>query len=140
MLKDGEYFYVKSYICESVEDDYVEGESLTASSTWTGKDFPSRGMKFNSVKDALEQILREQFFDEKNEWFDVFGESGEESEKGRFDCDVLVNDNNSEAYDGEIEEWKKGKLKLYNCHITAYIGVRSERELSDEDYKEIKLD
>lgn len=139
MLKENEYFYVQSYSCETVEDDCEKGEIGENCAYWDGKDFPSRDMKFKSIKDALEQILREQCYDESNKWRDLFTESGNEGDRGRFDCDVCVNENNSEAYDGEIAAWKKGKLKLYNCHIVAYIGVRSERELSAEDYGELKL-
>ena len=141
MLKDNEYYYVKSYSCESTEDDFGKGEVGGVCAYWDGKDCPSHDMKFKTVKDALNQILREQFYDEiEREWTDFFNETGEEVERGRFDCDVTVNENNSEAYDGEIAAWKKGELKLYNCHIIAYIGVRGDRELSDEDYGEIKLD
>lgn len=140
MLKENEYFYVKSYSCESTEDDYERGEIGGTCAFWDGKGFSSRDMKFKSVKEALEQILREQCYDESNKWLDVFKETEEETERGRFDCDIIVDENNSEAYEGEIEAWKNGKLKLYNCHITAYIGVSSERELSDEDYGEIKLE
>lgn len=139
MLKENEYFYVKSYYCETVEDDYEKGEVGENCSYWDGKDFPSRDMKFKSIKDALEQILREQCYDESNKWLDFFADSGDESDRGYFDCDVTVNENNSEAYDGEIAAWKKGELKLYNCHIVAHIGIRSERELSDEELQEYAL-
>lgn len=140
MLKDNEYFYIKSYTCETIEDDYEKGEVGEFCSCWDGKNFPSRDMKFKTVDEALKQVLREQYYNEIREWLNFFDESEYEHDRGRFDCDVIVDENNSEAYDGEIAAWKKGELKLYNCHIIVRIGIRSERELSDEDYKEIKLD
>lgn len=140
MLKDNEYFYVKSYTCETVEDDYEKGEVGGNCAYWSGNDFKSHDMKFKTVKDALEQILHEQCFDEKLSWLDFFNESGYEADIGRFDCDATVDAENIEASSSQIEAWKKGELKLYNCHIVAYIGIRSERGLSAEDYGELKLD
>lgn len=141
MLKHNEYFYVKSYMCESIEDDYEKGEIGGVCSCWTGKEFPSRDMKFKSVEEALKQVLVEQYFDgDASSWYDFFKDSGDEDDRGRFDCDVTVDDGNSAATDSQIEAWKKGKLKLYNCHIVVQIGIRSEREISDEEYEEIELD
>lgn len=139
MLKENEFFYVKFYSCESTEDDYENGETEGACSCWCGKDCPSHDMKFKSVKDALNQVLREQFYKETREWTDYFAQSGDESDRGRFDCDVTVDEDNSEASESDIAAWKEGKRTLYNCHITVQIVVRSEREISDEDYGEIKL-
>lgn len=141
MLKTNEYFYVQSYSCETVEDDFEKGEVGGNCAYWNGDNFPSRDMKFKSVKEALSQILKEQCFDEKKtEWGDFFTMSeNNERERGRFDCDVTVNVDNYEANEQEIEQWKKGKLKLYNCHIVARIGVRYERDISDEEYRELKL-
>lgn len=140
MLKENEYFYVKSYFCESTEDDFERGEVGGVCAYWDGKDQPSHDMKFKSVEDALEQILVEQCFDgDASSWYDFFKDSGDEHDRGRFDCDVTVDADNSAATDSQIEAWKKGELKLYNCHIVVQIGIRSERELSDEDYKTIDI-
>lgn len=140
MLKDNEYFYVKSYHCESTEDDFEKGEIGGVWSFWDGKGLESGKMKFKTVEEALEQVLDEQCFDgAASSWTDFFKESGDKHDRGRFDCDVTVDVNNSAATDSQIEAWKNGKLKLYNCHIVVYIGIRSERELSDEDYKTIDI-
>ena len=141
MLKDNEYFYIQSYYCETVEDDFEKGEVGENCTYWNGEKFPSSDMKFKSVKEALTQILKEQCFDEeKTEWSDFFTMSGnDECERGRFDCDVTVDVENLEATEKQIEQWKKGELKLYNCHIVACIGVQYERDISDEEYRELKL-
>lgn len=142
MLKTNEYFYVQSYYCETVEDDFEKGEVGENCAYWNGDSFPSRDMKFKTVKEALSQILKEQYFDEKKvEWSDFFSMSEkDECERGRFDCDVTVDAENIEASSSQIEAWKRGEIKLYNCHIVARIGVRSERDISDEEYRELKLD
>lgn len=146
MLKTNEYFYIQSYYCETVEDDFEKGEVGGNCAYWNGDDLPSRDMKFKSVKEALSQILKEQYFDEQfvkqnAEWSDFFSMSdNDERERGRFDCDVTVDVDNSAATDSQIEAWRNGKLKLYNCHIVARIGVRYERDISDEEYRELKLD
>lgn len=135
MLKDNEYFHVSCYLCESVEDDYENGESFETCASWTGKDFPSAKMKFKSIKDALAQILSENCYDygDPVEWMDFFKETGDEDERGRFDCDVLVDVDNTKASERQIVSWKKGETKLYNCHISARICVRSERAISDDE-------
>jgi hypothetical protein len=134
-MRDGEFIKVSSYDCESFEDDYEKGESLRSDAYWTGNDRPSAGMKFKSVKEALEQILKEQYFEGDDVvWANIFKEYGED--RGRFVCDVLVNDDNVKATEDEIEEWKKGNCRLWNCRINAYICVASERELNDAEIAE----
>lgn len=68
-------------------------------------------------------------------WID-FGKAYEE-EYGRFDGDVLVNEENSEASPDEIEEWKKGEKRLLNCHILVRLEIRSVRPFGPDDEVEM---
>jgi hypothetical protein len=133
MLKDNESFYIKSFYCETVEDDYEKGEIGDICSYWSGDDFSACSKEYKTIKDALKQIMSDLCYDEDTEWSDVFAETGDENERGRFDCDALVDADNSKPYQSQIDAWKEGREKLYNCHIVARIGVRSERELADDE-------
>ena len=52
---------------------------------------------------------------------------------GRFDGDVLVDENNAQASKSEIEAWKSKERKLWNCHLRVYLEVRAVREFTLED-------
>ena len=80
------------------------------------------------------QSFREKSIQPKN-WIDFGKDYGEEY--GRFDGDVLVNDENSEASSDEIEKWKKDEKRLWNCHILVRLEIRSVRPFGPDD--EVKL-
>lgn len=53
---------------------------------------------------------------------------------GRIDTDSTVDVYNNEATEGELEEWKRGELKLYNAHLMCAISVVSdEHELTENE-------
>jgi len=80
----------------------------------------------------LKAICEANCFDYKpDSWCNWLAESGEEA--GRFDFVTLVCEDNTEACQSEIEEWKHGKRKLYECLIVARLSVRSVRELTSEE-------
>ena len=139
MLKDGEYIYVKSYFCESRENDYEKGLVGGVCSYWNGNDNKSRDMKFKSIEEALKQVLEENGFDWTGMgfWLNRFGEIGDESERGCFSYTTLVDEDNSEATDSQKEEWKKGKRKLWGCDVVVTLGIRSERDFTDEEHTEL---
>jgi len=133
-MKSNERIYVKSYDCESTEDDYENGESLRPSSSWTSEDtrFKNAEDGYATVEDALKAVCENEFFDFVKENWIAFGKDyGDEF--GRFDGDVMVDVENSQASKSEIEEWKRGEKKLWNCHVHVYLEIRTVREFTLED-------
>ena len=45
----------------------------------------------------------------------------------------MVDADNCEATRSEIEEWKAGRTRLWNCQISVYLGVCAERDLTLEE-------
>lgn len=132
--KTEEKFYIKTFICETVEDDFEKGEQQKIDSCWTFKDFHLDDEKnsFDTIEDAIKKICSLNCFDyNRKSWIDFFSEYGEDI--GRFDGDILVDEMNNEATKEEIGWWKNGKKKLWNCHITACLGVKTVRELTEAD-------
>ena len=133
-MKSNERIYVKSYDCTSTEDDREHGESLDPSSSWTSRDtrFENAPDGYASVEDALKAVCKNEFFDfVKENWISFGKDYGDKY--GRFDGDVMVNDANSQASKSEIEAWKKGEERLWNCHICVYLEIRTMREFAPED-------
>ena len=54
-------------------------------------------------------------------------------EAGRFDISVMVDADNYEATEHDIEEWKAGRKRLWECQISVYLGVCAERDLTTEE-------
>ena len=133
-MKSNERIYVKSYDCASTEDDWEHGESLNPSSSWTSEDtrFKNAENGYATAAEALEAVCENEFFDFVKENWIAFGKDyGDEF--GRFDGDVLVNNDNAQASPSEIEKWKKGEQKLWNCHVHVYLEIRTVREFTLED-------
>lgn len=134
MIKEGERYFVKDYTAESLEDVYDKGESGRSGWFWTSKEIPVNGNSegFASVREALDAILKANCFSLGNSWEDWVS-AGFDDEPGRFDTDVMVDDQNSEATESEIESWKAGKKRLWNCHIVARLEVRKIGPLDESD-------
>lgn len=134
MIKEGERYFVKDYTAESTEDVWDRGEVGRPCSFWCSKDLPVDGNSegFASVKEALDAILKANCFSLGNSWEDWVS-AGFDDEPGRFDTDVMVDDQNSEATESEIESWKAGKKRLWNCHVVARLEVRKIVPLDESD-------
>lgn len=133
-MKTNERIYVKSYDCQSTEDDFENGESLTPDSSWTSRDtrFENAPDGYASVEEALRDVCKNEFFDfVKENWISFGKDCGDEY--GRFDGDVMVDDANSQASKSEIEAWKRKEQRLWNCHIHVYLEIRAVREFAEED-------
>lgn len=133
-MKNNERIYVRSYDCWSTQDEFENGESLTPSSIWTSRDarFKNAPDGYASVEDALKAVCKNEFFDfVKENWISFGKDYGDEY--GRFDGDVTVDGENCQASKSEIEAWKKGEEKLWNCHICVYLEIRTVREFALED-------
>lgn len=122
-------FIVDSYVAETTEDSYKNGELLNGSGTWwTNKDCPAEGY-FDTISDALNAISKANYFDTTKWEWDDYNET--------FYTDVLVDVDNSEASKSEIEMWKKDKVRLWNCRLTATIKKQGEPvSLDEEDVKD----
>lgn len=137
-MNANEKIYVAGFWCESVENHWETGEDLNKhGAAWghKGIDFDT-DKPFDTVGQALAAVCKSNGFKyvPKN-WIDIGKDCGEEY--GRFDGDVLVNDENSEASSDEIEKWKKGEKRLWNCHILVRLEIRSIRPFGPDD--EVKL-
>ena len=135
MMKNGEYVYVKSYFCESTEDDYEKGLIGCGCSYWDDRGGSICKKRFESIEDALRGVLEENGFKwtGMENWCNRFRDIGEESERGCFEFSTLVDEDNCEAEDSQIEAWKRGKRPLWNCDVVVRLGVRVEREFTDEE-------
>jgi len=136
-MNANERIYVKRYDCDSTEDDWENGESLTTDSSWDSGDthFENAEDGYATVEDALKAVCGNECFDFVKENWIAFGKDlGEDF--GRFDGDVMVDDNNAQASKSEIEAWKRKERKLWNCHLRVYLEVRAVREFTLEDAEE----
>jgi len=127
-MNANEKIYVKSYVAYTTEDKYGEGEVGRTNYAWDGEDNAVSG-RFDTIEDALKAVCEKNCFGFKREnWQNVGLEI--EGEDGRFDFDTLVDENNSEVSQHEIENWKKGSKRLWNCHLEVFLGVVTERKLT----------
>jgi len=138
MLKPNEKIYIECVLCHTAEDSYEHGESLNQSRSWTDRDLQmDRTVGYATVGEALAAVCKSNCFDYKKENWENFGvECGEPDEYSRFETDTLVCDDGTEASPSEIEAWKRGKKRLWNCHVSAYLEVRTEpRALTEDEAK-----
>lgn len=125
-------------------DDYKDGE-LEFVNSWTGKDVLGTAMfnDFESIADIL-KLLNDKYLyiwkdaDNINNW--AIFEDPDLKDEIRFDCDTMVDVNNSAADDSDLEEWKNGEKKLYNAHSVLYVKAEyvkyaSASELTEEAKK-----
>ena len=127
-MNANEKIYVKSYVAYTTEDKYNEGEVGWTNHAWDNGDIRIDG-RFDTIWDALRAVCEKNCFDFKMENWQNIG-LAIEGECGRFDFDTLVDEDNSEALEYEIKEWKKGSRRLWNCHLEVFLGVVAERNLT----------
>lgn len=130
-MRAEEKVYVEYYEATCHEDIFDKGEQEEITSYWTHSDIPVKG-GFASIELALRAICNENYlaFD-KRDWINFAKEFGDEI--GRFDGDILVDKDNLAATEDQIAKWKRGELKLYNCHFVAQLAVRAVRQLTAEE-------
>ena len=138
-MNANEKIFVKSFDCQSVQDDWKNGESLEIDSAWTSRDVGfDNGNGFDSIEDALKAICKSLHFDYKKENWCNYGLDFD-YEIGRFDFDCTVNKDNCQDTDWELKQWKDGERTLWNCHVYAYLEVRSTRKLTLNEIKEFNM-
>ena len=138
MLKPNEKIYIDCVLCHTAEDSYADGESLNQSRSWTHRDLQmDRTVGYATVGEALAAVCMFNFLHYRKENWTNFGvECGEPGEYSRFETDTLVRDDGAEASPSEIEDWKRGKRRLWSCHVSAYLVVRAEpRALTEDEAK-----
>ena len=138
MLKPNEKIYINCVLCHTAEDSYADGESLNQSWSWTHRDLQmDRTVGYATVGEALAAVCMFNFLDYRKENWTNFGvECGEPGEYSRFETDTLVREDGAEASPSEIEDWKRGKKRLWSCHVSAYLEVRAEpRTLTEDEAK-----
>lgn len=134
-MKPDEKIYVKNFWCESVEDSYENGETGETGATWSDRDmqFENPDEGYATVAEALAAVCKSNCFDFDIDSWTSFADESDEDDFGRFDNDTLVNANNVEASQAEIEQWRNGKIRLWNCHTVVNLEVRTVREMTKDD-------
>jgi len=96
--------YVDSY--ENGELNYVNGWNLNAD------------IKAENPREAIEKYFEKELYYKFN--FEHLDKDEEQINK--FWYSVLVDEDNTEASEAQIKDWKKDKLKLYANNITLFIS------------------
>ena len=130
-MNSNEKIYVKYYEAYTTEDVFDRGEVGNACCAWTSSDNQVNG-RYDTIEDALKAVCDENCFDYvPANCYNVGRDIPEEA--GRFDISVMVDDDNCEANEHDIEEWKAGRKRLWRCQISVYLGVCAERDLTPEE-------
>lgn len=137
-MNANEKIYVAGFWCETTEDHWRTGEDPgKRGAAWGHRGIGFKTDKpFDTVGQALAAVCESNCFKYvPKRWTDFGKDCGDEY--GRFDCDVLVNDENSEASSDEIKKWKKGEKRLWNCHLVVRLEIRSVRPFGPDDEVEL---
>ena len=136
-MNANEKIYVKWFDCHTEVDDYEKGQQPNSGISWNMKGMSfDQSRSFGSVGEALEAVCECMCFKYvKENWID-FGKDFAD-ERGRFDGDVLVDVDNNEAGKWDVEKWKAGEKKLWNCHIRVYLVIGTTRDFTESDQVEM---
>lgn len=126
-LTDKRYIVTNNRVsAECFEDDYEQGE-LDFSGSF---DFTITG-KFMTLQQLITAVAETGYCctDDMKDWsYDL--------SSGALRTSTLVDENSSLADDRDIELWKKGELKLYNCDLWVPIQVISApRDLTEDEVR-----
>lgn len=119
-------YYIKWFCAASYEDSYGNGEEIRSSSYWDASDL-QLDLKpvFDSVEEIQRYILKENCCDiEKNMkyWNREDCNTDDDPYLAEYWNTVMVDEDNYEADEDAVEEWKKGKRRLWACHLHLTIG------------------
>lgn len=136
-MNTGEEVFVDHFLAMEFEDDFEYGEDPDVFSMWDEGDLKIDAGS-GSVKGALAEFCSAAgyAFDPSDwtSWYEEFGLGDE----GRFDGSFLVRSDSTQADQNDIDRWKRREMKLYACHVTVWLKVRTVRELSPEECKHWK--
>lgn len=127
-------YYIKAFEADSYEDSYLEGEKSGPDSSWCLTDLHlNTRPAFDSPDEVLKYILNKNCFDEKNMKYwsrDDINAAASDSHLAEFWNSILVDENNYEASESEINDWKEGRRKLWSCQLHVTIGKVDIKELN----------
>lgn len=132
-------YYIKSFVADSYEDSYENGEETQSSSCWDANDLHLTSKPvFDSVEEIQRYILKENYFDvEKNMkyWDRADCNTDDDPYLAEYWNAVMVDEDNYEADEDAIEEWKKGERQLWACHLHLTVGKVdiTDLEMDPED-------
>lgn len=133
-MNSNERIYVRYFDAQTTEDDYDKGEVGSCCSSWDsdGMDFRNDPNGYGSVEDALKSVCEANCFKYRKECWNSYGaDMGEDF--GRFDGSFMVDEDNSEATEGEIEAWRRKERRLWACYLVVQLEVRAVRELTEDE-------
>lgn len=130
-MNSNEQIFVKHYEAYTTEDIFDQGEVGLTRFAWSSEDNPVSG-RFDTIEDALKAVCEANYFDYVPANCHNVGSDMPE-EAGRFDISVMVDEDNCEATEHDIEEWKAGRMRLWSCQISVFLGVCAERDLTPEE-------
>ena len=115
------------------EDDYEEGEGAYVQSY----DLDLEGLEriYESIQALIKDIWGQSAFSDSIRDYAFTDANG-----GEIFSDVTLNDDNDVPSSEEIEAWKRGKLKLYNHHLSCGIELITTRPMTNEDAEEMGLE
>ena len=130
-MNANEKIHVKYYCAYTTETTPIDGEIGDTNSPWDSYDNPVNG-GFDTIGEALRSVCKKNGleYDPENivNWARTYGNG-----VGRFTIMTLVDENNREASESEIELWKSGNKRLWNCNVEVQLCVIAERELTAEE-------
>lgn len=119
-------YYIKSFFADSYEDSYENGEETRSDSCWDASDLHLTSKPvFDSVEEIQKYILEENCFDvEKNMkyWDRADCNTDDDPYLAEYWNAVMVDEDNYEADEEAIEDWKKGERQLWACHLHLTVG------------------
>jgi len=108
------------------EDNYGKGCSLDI---WT-EEFPSNlYRKTFETQEELKALIAKEFYMDKD---DVKITAYQDGEAVQFLVSTLVDDDRLQPSEHQLEQWKRGEIKLYAMDI--YFNVEKIEPLTLEDY------
>ena len=139
-MDKNEKIFINSYCCRTEQDSFTDGLLCDGgSSGWSITDLPVKQGPYDTADDAIRAICSANGFDYNPGAWINFGTdcSGDPEDYSRFDGDLLVTEDNSQATPDDIELWKKNKKKLWNCHIVILLEIRTVRGFTKEEAEKI---
>ena len=113
---------MKTYFIKSIHDIYIDSYSEGEKGNVNFYDI-EQNVKAENPREAIkmffEKFLYYNFSFEHS--YIVHEEEGEEEPQNKLFYSVLVDEENCEANEKEIEEWKQNKKTLYSNNITIYV-------------------
>jgi len=111
------------------EDDYENGCSLKS---WA-QEFPNNlYRKTFETQEELKALIAEGFYMDAAD-VDIIADSYDD--EVRFTVSTLVDDDNLQPSDFQLEQWKRGEIKLYCMDI--YFNVEKVEALTAKDLKQL---